>query len=255
MKKEPGNTYAEHVVDAQNMLFRDLNEQVKKAVADGAKKIRLQNVLGHRYIGCGLEGKAEIVVEGVPGNDLACFMDGVRVVVNGNAQDGVANTMSSGDVMIHGDAGDVLGYSMRGGRVFVRGNAGYRVGIHMKAFKERAPVVIIGGKAMDYFGEYMAGGTLIVLGLGLGAGMPLTGDFLGTGMHGGEIFINGAVDGYRLGREVGVFEMSESDKAGLKKHLDAFQDEFDVSLTSLDLEKFTRLAPISRRPYGKIYVY
>ena len=47
-----------------------------------------------------------------------------------------------------------------------RGNAGYRVGIHMKAYEDHRPVIVIGGKAGDYLGEYQAGGVLIVLGIG-----------------------------------------------------------------------------------------
>lgn len=35
---------------------------------------------------------------------------------------------------------------MRGGRIFVRGNVGYRAGIHMKAYQEKVPVIIVGGE-------------------------------------------------------------------------------------------------------------
>ena len=56
----------------------------------------------------------------------------------------------------------VLAYAMRSGRLYVRGNSGYRVGIHLKEYRDRVPIVIIGGTAKDYFGEYMAGGTLVL---------------------------------------------------------------------------------------------
>ena len=61
-----------------------------------------------------------MVVNGVPGNDLATFMDGPTVIVNDNAQDGIGNTMNRGLVVVNGDAGDVLGYGMRGGRLYVK---------------------------------------------------------------------------------------------------------------------------------------
>lgn len=35
---------------------------------------------------------------------------------------------------------------MRGGRIYVRGDAGYRTGIHMKAYEDKTPVMIIGRK-------------------------------------------------------------------------------------------------------------
>ena len=54
---------------------------------------------------------------------------------------------------------------MRSGKIFIKGDVGYRVGIHMKAYENLYPVIIIGGTAQDFLGEYMAGGLLIVLGL------------------------------------------------------------------------------------------
>ena len=105
----------------------------------GEKEIRLKNVNGQYYIGDGLRGDCKIIVEGVPGNDLAAFMDGPTIVVKGNAQDNIGNTMNSGKVIVEGHAGDVLGYGMRGGKLHIRGDVGYRVGIHMKGYKSRCP--------------------------------------------------------------------------------------------------------------------
>ena len=34
--------------------------------------------------------------------------------------------------------------------IFVKGNAGYRAGIHMKAYKEKKPIMVIGGRAGSY---------------------------------------------------------------------------------------------------------
>lgn len=67
--------------------------------------------------------------------------------------------------MIHGSAGDAAGYAMRGGKIYVRDHAGYRAGIHMKEYKKKVPIMIIGGCAGSFLGEYQAGGILIVLGL------------------------------------------------------------------------------------------
>lgn len=54
---------------------------------------------------------------------------------------------------------------MRGGEIYVRGNAGYRAGIHMKAYRDKRPVMVIGGRTGSFLGEYQAGGYIIVLGL------------------------------------------------------------------------------------------
>ena len=242
-------------IDVTGIHYRDLNERLRAIFKDGAAAVTLKKVLGQRYIGAGFRGDVEITIEGVPGNDLACFMDGPRIVVFGNVQDGVANTMSAGSVIVHGNASDVLAYAMRGGRLFVKGNAGYRVGIHMKEYADRVPVVIIGGAAQDYFGEYMAGGTLVLLGMGRREDEPIVGDFVGTGMHGGQMLIYGEVEDWQLGKEIGRVEITDACWFELKRNLRDFCDEFSLDCDQFAREGFTRLVPVSHRPYGKIYVY
>lgn len=243
------------IINAEALSHRELNARIRSALEEGASSVLLRNVRGQRYIGAGLRSAAEIVVEGVPGNDLGCFMEGPRIVVRGNAQDAVANTMSSGTVVIHGHAGDVLAYGMRGGRLFVRGDAGYRVGIHMKEYKDRIPVVIVGGTARDYFGEYMAGGTLVLLGLDRHDGEPLIGEFVGTGMHGGQILLRGPVEAWQLGKEVGQVELNDACWFELKRNLADFARELGIVPDAFRRGEFTRLIPVSHRPYGRIYVY
>jgi len=101
-------------IDAQGLHYRSLNRRLRRLIKEGERRILLRSVCGQRYIGDGIGEEAEIIIEGVPGNDLACFMDGPRIIVRGNAQDGVGNTMNKGEVIIYGDARDIVGYSMRG---------------------------------------------------------------------------------------------------------------------------------------------
>ena len=191
-------------IDAKDLHYTPLNQRIRKAVADGATKIVIDNVLGQRFIGDGLKGDGvEITVNGVPGGDLAMFMSGPTIIVHGNADHAPGNTMDKGKVIIHGSAGDAVAHSMRGGRVYVRDNIGYRGGIHMKQYMEKRPIVVVGGSARAFLGEYMAGGLLIVL--GLGGVSPISERGVGSGIHGGEIFVRGNVDGLCLG--VGAKQM------------------------------------------------
>ncbi|MBA4370040.1 MAG: hypothetical protein C0418_00475 [Coriobacteriaceae bacterium] len=243
-------------IDAKNIYYRQLNEAVRRAYADGAKKVVLENVNGQRYIGNGITGKdLKIEVRGTAGNDMAMFMNGPTVEVFGNAQDGVSNTMNAGTVIVHGDAGDVLGYGMRGGRVFIKGDVGYRVGIHMKAYEGLVPAMVCGGKARDFFGEYMAGGMLVLLGMNSQFEGPLVGGYLGTGMHGGVIYVRGEVEPWQTGKEVGVFEASAEDMAELKPVLEEYCAAQGMDLAEVLSVPFTKLVPVSHRPYGKLYAY
>ncbi|MEW6592589.1 MAG: hypothetical protein AB1305_02740 [Candidatus Hadarchaeota archaeon] len=242
-------------IDASGMPYRKLNELIHSAVASGEKEIVLDNVNGQRYIGDGLSGDAGIQINGVPGNDLAAFMDGPTVIVNNNAQDGVGNTMNSGKVVVNGDAGDIVGYAMRGGEIYIRGSVGYRTGIHMKAYKSSYPEIVVGGRARDFLGEYMAGGLLIVLGLDELQKGPIVGNYVGTGMHGGEMYIGGKVEKYQIGKEIRMERPGEEDYKKIRRPLEEFCSKFSLRMEEVMEREFTKLAPFSHRPYGQIYSY
>lgn len=241
-------------IEAKGAYYRDLNKKVREAVEKGEKEIVLKNVNGQYYIGDGLRGKSSIVVEGVPGNDLAAFMDGPTIRIKANAQDNIGNTMNSGKVIVEGNAGDVLGYGMRGGKLHIRGSVGYRVGIHMKGNKKQAPTIVVGGTAGDFFGEYMAGGVLVLLGMS-NDGEPLVGDYLGTGMHGGTIYIRGEVEKKNCGAEVGVLELDDEDRKVLKEVLTEYCADLGLKLDEIMAKPFKKLVPVSARPYGNLYAY
>jgi len=241
-------------IDARGVHYRDLNARIREAVAKGDVRIVLDHIQGQRYIGTGLSAGVDITIHGVPGNDLGAFMNGAHLTVHGNAQDGVANTMNAGKIVIHGDAGDILGHSMRGGKVLVRGSVGYRTGIHMKAYRERFPVLVIGGTSGDYLGEYMAGGVLVVLGLG-GADASPVGEYVGTGMHGGAICVRGKVEPYQLGREVGMGELPPADWTFVAAVIEDFRATVNVNGQEFRREDFVKLTPKSSRPYGMLYAY
>jgi glutamate synthase domain-containing protein 3 len=197
----------------------------------------------------------EIEIFGTPGNDLGAFMDGPTITVHGNAQDGCGNTMNNGEIVIHGHAGDILGLSARGGKIFVREDVGYRAGIHMKEYENKKSVVVIGGTAQDFLGEYMAGGIMIVLGLNLNKGEYHKAKFIGTGMHNGVIYLRGNVEGYQLGKEVGVAELEDKDHSILHQFVDEFANHFSYELAEILEGKFIKLYPRWLRPYGRLYAY
>lgn len=241
-------------IDAKGLYYQELNRQVKEAVANGAETIELDNVNGQYFIGDGINKPVTITINGVPGNDLAAFMNGATIVVRENGQDNIGNTMNAGKVVVHGHAGDVLGYGMRGGRLHILKDVGYRVGIHMKSYQENKPVLIAGGKAGDFFGEYMAGGVLVLLDMFSDAPDNVRHGFcLGTGMHGGVIFVRGGVDESRLAKEVGVFEPTAEDLQELTGYLQEYCADFGIDCAEVLGERFVKVLPKSTRPYGNMY--
>ena len=242
-------------IDASGLHYRELNERIKAAAAQGESDFELTNICGHRYIGCGIDKPINIRIDGIPGNDLAAFMSGPRIHCVGNAQDGIANTMDDGLVVVPGHAGDVMGYSMRGGRVYIRGNAGYRIGIHMKSYEDKQPVLIIGGRVRDFCGEYLAGGTLVVLGMDLPPGESIVGRYTASGMHGGTMYVRGEVPEDRVRKGVAVEEANEEDREALRGLLTPYCAELSLPLEELLASPFVRLTASTTRPYGQLYSY
>ncbi len=242
-------------IDASGVYYRDLNARLREAVAQGTSHIELTNVCGQRYIGTDLDKPVEIEIFGTPGNDMGAFMDGPRLIVHGNAQDGCGNTMNSGEIVIHGHAGDIVGMSARDGKIFIKEDVGYRAGIHMKEYRDKKPAVVIGGTAQDFLGEYMAGGIIVLLGLTLKEGECHQANYIGTGMHGGVIYLSGSVADYQLGKEVGVSELTEADRQTLTTLVNEFAAHFGYQAEEILKRRFTRLFPRWLRPYGKLYAY
>jgi glutamate synthase domain-containing protein 3 len=242
-------------IDASGVYYRELNDRLREAVAGGASGIKLDNVCGQRYIGTDLRQPVDIEIWGTPGNDLGAFMDGPRITVHGNAQDGCGNTMNGGEIIVHGHAGDIIGLSARGGKIFVRDDVGYRAGIHMKEYEDKKPVLVIGGTAQDFLGEYMAGGTLVLLGLNLKEGETHQANFIGTGMHGGVIYLRGEIRDFQLGKEVGATEPAEDDYRLLRRLIAEFTALFGGDAEEILRQRFTKLFPRWLRPYGRLYAY
>jgi glutamate synthase domain-containing protein 3 len=233
-------------ISALGLGFQELNNKIREYDGD----ITINDCYGERFIGSGSSDKT-ITINGTPGNALGAYLDGAKIIVNGNAQDAVGDTMNDGKIIINGNAGDALGYAMRGGKIFVRGNAGYRTGIHMKQYKEKCPTIIIGEKVGSFLGEYLAGGRIIVLGMSIDT-IPV-GNFTGTGMHGGEIWIRCNAEPKGLPNQVIIKKAEAEDIERVKCFLEDYANIFEISLDEILSKPFYLLKPNEKNPYTQLY--
>jgi glutamate synthase domain-containing protein 3 len=240
-------------IDARDLGYTRLNQLLRAAVAAGEKEIEIEGVLGQRFIADGLKGDVRITIHGVPGGDLGMFMSGPTCIVHGNAEHAPGNTMDAGMIVIHGSAGDAVAHSMRGGKVFVRDDIGYRGGIHMKEYDAKRPILVVGGSARAFLGEYMAGGLIIVLGLGGGPAVAERG--IGSGIHGGEIYIKGEVPDHLLGVGAKVMPAGGTEKERMAPVLREFAGHFGMDAGILLSEEYVRIAPASNRPFANKYTW
>ena len=183
-------------IDATGMSYSEVNEKIRKSYEIGSREIRFSNLSGQRYVGIGFSNKKKdpsfkIRLSGFPGNCLANLNDGAIFEIFGNVGDDLGDTMHSGRVLIHGSARDVVGQALQGGEIFIRGSVGNRAAIQMREYKNHRPYLIVGETSDDYLCEYMAGGVVVIL--NLSDEKSPVGNYVGTGMVGGTIYIRGKV--------------------------------------------------------------
>jgi glutamate synthase domain-containing protein 3 len=214
---------------------------------------RRLDCMGERYIGCGSTGE-RIVLNGVPGNALGAYLNGSDIIVYGNAQDATGDTMNDGSITIYGSTGDAAGYAMRGGVIYIRDNVGYRAGIHMKAYREKLPVLVIGGHCGSFLGEYQAGGLIIVLGLDCNGKAPVD-NFCGTGIHGGRIYLRCECLPDDLPEQVSCCPAGDEDMTLIMPYIESYCEKFDVPKENILKTGFYVLTPNTKNPYNQLYVY
>ena len=236
------------IIQAENLLFKEVNEALRGPDAENTVK----GCLGQRFICAGMSDKS-VTVEGVPGNALGAYLNGATIKVMGNAQDAVGDTMNNGKIIVHGNIGDAAGYAMRGGSIYVKGNAGYRAGIHMKAYKEKVPVMVIGGCAGSFLGEYQAGGVIVVLGIGK-KDKKIVGNFPCTGMHGGKMILRSDCKDIKFPDQVTARPAGKEDMNEIRKYVSEYCELFGENESEIMDSPFSIVTPDSKNPYKQLYV-
>lgn len=236
------------------MHYRDLNFEIRKRIGEGIRHFILENVTGQRYIGAGLDPEVVLEIHGVPGQDLGVFNNGAKIIVYGNAQDGVGNTMNGGFIIVQGSVGDIPGHMVRNGKIYIKGSAGFRAGIMMKEYRSKHPVMIIGESIGDYVGEYMAGGTIVILGYSLKETQSPVSKHVASGMFGGELFVRGKIDKAQLGEGAILADAKPSDMDKIAHYLEEYSRIFGMDSGRLFGVPFSVIRRAGQRPYGNLYV-
>jgi glutamate synthase domain-containing protein 3 len=239
-------------INAGLRRYEEINKEVNQALLS-KDKVSVKDVNGQRYIGCALDAGKTVEIHGTAGNDLACYLNGGTVIVYGNGQDAVGNTMGGGEIIIHGHTGDALGYGMRDGQIYIRDNVCCRGGIHMKEFRAMKPVLVIGENAGSFLGEYMAGGTIVLLGLHMKRGDKLFGTHCASGMHGGKIFVRGSFPKENLSPNIKVVNLTAEDEKELAGYVKNYCKFFGEDYDAVMAKPFKKLVPATSRPYANLY--
>lgn len=233
------------ITDTTGMSFGKINEKIHNSYEIGCNSIQFSNLSGQRYVGIGFSTKKsdrpfKIRLSGFPGNCLANLNDGAAFEVFGNVGDDLGDTMHSGQILIHGSARDVVAQALQGGEIFIRGSVGNRAAIQMREYKHHRPFLIVGETSDDYLCEYMAGGVVVILNLS-NEKNPV-GNYVGTGMVGGIIYIRGMVEENRIGLP--------PKKDDILNYINV--DKIDGSISNETFERISRLEYPSEKSLSEL---
>jgi glutamate synthase domain-containing protein 3 len=194
-------------IDARGKTTRDINRQLREAIAAGQQDIRVLNPDARHNLGVALLQPVRVVFEGSVGYYCAGLMDGATVEVRGSAGWGAAESMMGGTVVIDGSAGSGVAAAIRGGTVVVRGDAAARAGVSMKG-----GTLLAGGSCGYMAGFMMQKGRIVICGD--------AGDALADSMYEGVVFVGGKIAA--LGNDAVIEEPSAEDRAALHDLLTAY---------------------------------
>ena len=121
-----------------------------------------------------------------------------------------------------------------------------------KAYKENKPAIVIGGRAGSFLGEYQAGGIIIVLGE-TEEGKPIIGNFCGTGMHGGEIYLRCNSIPTRLPAQVKAEKLDCLPEGEAAELVREWCKKFGKDSAKFLCATYYRLTPNSDNPYRQMY--
>ena len=122
----------------------------------------------------------------------------------------------------------------------------------MKAYKEKQPALVIGGKAGSFLGEYQAGGTIIVL--GLDTDRQIVRFFPCTGMHGGRMFIRSDCRDIIFPDQVTAQPARNEELTELRNILLDYCAVFHYDIKCVMDHPFTVVSPDTKNPYQQMYV-
>lgn len=191
-------------ITADGKSTRDINGEIKRAIAKGQTEICVKNAGGRHNLGVALVGPIRLALEGSVGYYCAGMMDGPTVEVKGSAGWGLAESMLNGTVYVRGSAGNGAGASIRGGTIVIEGDAAARVGVSMKG-----GTIFIAGNC-GYMAGFMAQkGTVVVCGD--------AGEAFADSMYEGICFVGGSIA--ELGNDAVIEKPTDGDMAFLESNL------------------------------------
>jgi len=190
-------------IDLKTMKTREVNRKLKELIKT-EKEIELDNPHSIHNFATALIGRGTITIHGSTGFYTGGFLEGPTLIVKGNTGWYTGDNMMSGEIIVEMNTGSNAGPSMVGGTILIKGNSGSRAGWGMKGGN-----LIVCGNVGRWTGKMTLGGRIVVLGE--------VGEGIGESMYNGVIHVLDPAVGEKLGGNVQVIPIIDSEKEELEK--------------------------------------
>ncbi|NWF51505.1 MAG: FAD-dependent oxidoreductase, partial [Nitrospirae bacterium] len=236
---------------------RHLEEQIQKAVQEGAREISVI-AKGQHGIGGRIWPRGEIVkiiVEGPVGQRLGSMgMEGTEIIVRGSASDDVGWLNCGAKITVLGDVTNGAFNAAAQGILYVQGSGGARCDTMTKHNPRFDPPQSWYFRNVgDSFAEFKAGGIAVVCGVNPRNPYSVLGYRPCVGMVGGTIYFRGPIQGYSE-KDVKLLNLSPQDWEWLKANLKPFLEAIDrmsyydeLTHSHSDWRKFIAYTPQEKR--------
>ncbi|MGQ9571030.1 MAG: FAD-dependent oxidoreductase, partial [Thermodesulfovibrionales bacterium] len=244
-------------VNGRRVSSRHLEEQIQKAVQQGAREIHViangQHGIGGRIWRRGETIK--ITVEGPVGQRLGSMgMFGTEILVKGSVSDDVGWLNCGAKITVLGDVTNGAFNAAAQGVLYVQGSGGARCDTMTKHNPRFDPPQSWYFRDVgDSFAEFKAGGIAVVCGVNPRNPYNVLGYRPCVGMVGGTIYFRGPIKGYSE-RDVKLLNLTPQDWEWLKTNIKPFLEAIDrmsyydeLTRSSDDWKKFIAYTPQEKR--------
>ena len=235
-------------VNGKRVSSKDLEEQIQKAVRDGAKELVVK-ADGQHGIGGRIWpkfGKVKVTIEGACGQRVGSMgMDGTEVVIKGSSSDDAGWLNCGSTITVLGDVTNGAHNAAAQGKLYVQGGGGARCDTMTKKnprFPDLESWYFRG--VGDSFAEFKAGGIAVVCGVNPRDPENILGYRPCVGMVGGTIYFRGPIKEYSKA-DVQLVELTPQDwewlTTNMKLYLTAIERMSHYEELTKDIKAWKKL--------------
>jgi len=217
-------------VNGKRVSSKDLEEQLQKAIQNGAKELTVvaegQHGIGGRI--WPREGKINVTIEGASGQRVGSMgMDGTELLVKGSTSDDTGWLNCGATITVLGDVANGAHNAGAQGKLYVQGGGGARCDTMTKKnprFPDLQSWYFRG--VGDSFAEFKAGGIAVVCGVDPRDPENILGYRPCVGMVGGTIYFRGPIKEYSKA-DVQLLELTSQDWEWLTTNMKPYLGAID----------------------------